>query len=89
MKSISKELIAEHLSDDAMILDGFDDCIVGAVERFGMNPVLLYDTDKILEKLTSEDEMSFDEATEYFDFNILGAWMGDGTPCFSLSRGEH
>ncbi len=26
--------------------------------------------------------MSHDEATEFFEFNILGAWVGEGTPCF-------
>jgi hypothetical protein len=26
--------------------------------------------------------MSDEEAVEWFDFNIIGAWVGDGTPCF-------
>ena len=26
--------------------------------------------------------MTNNEAYEYFHFNILGAWMGEGTPCF-------
>ena len=31
--------------------------------------------------------MTCEEAYEYFNFNIIGAWMGDWTPCF-LSIGD-
>ena len=26
--------------------------------------------------------MNEEEAEEYFEFNILGSWMGEGTPIF-------
>ena len=26
--------------------------------------------------------MSYDEAEEYFEYNQIGAYMGDSTPCF-------
>ena len=29
-----------------------------------------------------EDGMTEEEAVEYFEFNIIGAWMGEETPCF-------
>ena len=71
------------LSEDVVQLDGFDDCICGVVERFRMDTVLLYDTNRIIDKMINEDGMTHFEALEYFDFNILGAWLGDGTPCFT------
>lgn len=61
-------------------MSGYDDCVVGIVERFGMQPILCYDTNKVIEKLMKD--MSADEAWEWFHFNQIGAWMGDGTPCF-------
>ena len=30
----------------------------------------------------SDGESSYEEAMEYYEFNQLGAWVGDGTPCF-------
>ena len=33
-------------------------------------------------------EMSDEEAEEYFNFNTLGAWMGEGTPLFVHLFGE-
>ena len=32
--------------------------------------------------LAQEDGMTEEEAIEYFEFNQIGAWMGDNTPCF-------
>jgi hypothetical protein len=26
--------------------------------------------------------MTYDEAVEFFEFNILGSWVGDQTPAF-------
>ena len=76
------ENLEDELSEGAVKIDGYDDCICGIVERFGMENVLLYDTDTIIEKMMSLDGMSYQEAMEYFDYNIKGAWMGEGTPCF-------
>ena len=35
-----------------------------------------------------DDGMSEEEAYEYYNFNMLGAWVGDGTPAF-ICLGEH
>ena len=66
-------------------VDGYDDCILGVMERFGAEPVIAYDKDKMLDKLA--EQMSADAAEEWFDFNIVGAWVGENTPCF-VSRQE-
>lgn len=64
-----------------LVMDGFDDCIEGVVERFGMNPIVCYNKQKVLDKLI-DDGCSLMEAEEYYEFNQIGAWMGEGTPCF-------
>jgi hypothetical protein len=63
------------------VMDGYDDCIVGVIERFGQDPVVCYDKEKVLKKLEA-DGMSRDEAVEWFYFNQIGAWVGETTPCF-------
>jgi hypothetical protein len=64
-----------------LVMDGYSDCVVGVVERFGQEEILCYDKEKVLCKLESQG-MNRDEAEEFFYFNQLGAWMGDTTPCF-------
>lgn len=58
-----------------------DAAIVGLVSGFGMQDVVCYDRDKVIEILM-QDGMSEEEAEEYFSYNIEGAYMGDATPMF-------
>lgn len=75
-----RERIAEDYPD-ALFMDGYDDCILGTVRRFGMEPVVIYDEAKIIQKLMSEG-LTEEEAYEFFEFNQIGGWHGDKTPCF-------
>ena len=68
---------------DALLLDPeyFDDAIVGIIHDFNRTAVC-YSESKIIELLMSEDKMDYDEALEYYQYNILGAWMGDWSPMY-------
>jgi len=70
--------------------DGFDDCVVGIGRQFN-HDVVVYDQDKIIQKLAIEftdncndqDECDhYSEAEEYFEFNIVGGYVGVNTPVF-------
>jgi len=68
----------EDLDHEGLLFaDGFDEAIMGVEESAG---VVAYDIDKIIEILSRE--MTEDEAIEYFEFNILGAYMGEKTPVY-------
>jgi hypothetical protein len=64
---------------DLIILDGFDEAIIGVVERINLLAVC-YDKSKILKILMRD--MNEIEAIEYFEFNILGSYLGDSSPVF-------
>jgi len=66
---------------EMLVMDGYNDCIIGTVERFGQPTIYCYDKQKVINRLQS-DGMTEDEAFEFFYFNQIGAWMGDTTPCF-------
>jgi hypothetical protein len=68
--------------EDALVMDGFNDCVVGILERFSMEPIVLYDKDLVIQKLMAEGCDSYEEALEYYSYNQLGAWVGDKTPGF-------
>jgi len=61
--------------------DGFDDALIGVGERCGCPDLAVYDANKCLEILV-ESGMDSEEALDYFEFNTLGAWVGDSTPIF-------
>jgi hypothetical protein len=60
----------------------FDAAILGVAERIGMSPIVAYDTAKIIDILCERDGMEDDEAADFFEFNIAGAYVGDRTPIF-------
>ena len=75
------ELLGEWGDPPLLFPTGHEDAIVGIVERFGTGPLIVLDKHKIIRKLM-RDKMTEEEAEEFFQFNIIGAWMGEGTPAF-------
>jgi hypothetical protein len=71
--------IAEQ-NPDAILADGFENAIIGTCHRFGQEPVVAYDYEKCIEILMKD--LSREAAEEYFQFNIIGAWVGEYTPVF-------
>lgn len=77
--------LIERLNDDEelIFLEGpeFDAAIIGTIERFGQPRIVCYDYRKVMRVLVKQG-MSHDDAVEWYEFNIIGAWMGEETPCF-------
>ena len=70
--------IINYYEDEQFLrADGFDDAVIG-VDESSMR--LIYSTTKCIEILMLQSEMLLDEAIEYFDFNVRGAYMGEKTP---------
>jgi hypothetical protein len=79
MSSSKLEQILELYPDDTfMVADGFDDAIIGVDDN---NLKIVYDIDKVIDILI-KDGMSVDEAIEYYEYNIAGAYVGENTPSF-------
>ena len=75
--------VKEHYPDDEILLaDGFEDAFMGIVESNGSHPKALYDEDICVDTLMERDDMSYEEAVEFFQFNVAGAYVGEYTPAF-------
>ena len=85
-------MLADRLLDlgieDALVMTGYDDCVIGVLERYGMEPIVLYDKKKVIEQLIEEGCDDYEGAVEYYEFNQLGAWVGEGTPAFLVRLPE-
>ena len=67
--------------EGALLADGFEEALIGFGHQFHY-PVAVYDKEKCLDILMFDGEMDYEEAVEYFDFNVAGAWVGESTPVF-------
>ena len=65
--------------------DGFDEAIIGQAciwRDNGMHDVLVYDAEKMRSILMKRDGMTSEEAREYIEFNVEGAYVGESTPVY-------
>jgi hypothetical protein len=84
MKRTKLDSILEYwdaLGADVEILkaDGFDDCVLGYDYQWDGTIRLIYSVDKIIKSLIKQG-MEEEEAIEYFEFNMRGAYVGEKTP---------
>jgi hypothetical protein len=75
--------------DGDLLATGHDNAIVGiltSIDKDGNEyRRVVYSIEKILDKLM-EDGMTDEEAQEWFDFNIDGAYAGHKTPVYIMER---
>jgi len=63
----------------------FGDAFLGITWREGL-PVTVYDEAKVIQAYMDVDEMDYDEAVEFFQFNTISAYVGKQTPIFIDSQ---
>ena len=83
MSANKREQVADWLEVqelDAPTWDEFDDAILGlSVHAPGRPPLVVCSLDRMI-AILMERGLELEEAREYLDHNIAGAWIGDGTP---------
>ena len=81
MKETTRSELLESISEfnpEAKLADGFDDSILG----YDTKGRVIYSVNSILDTLVNRDGMDYDEAQEYFGFNIECAYIGEYTPIY-------
>lgn len=59
---------------------GLEEAIIGRAMRCGQSDLVAYSAKKIKGVLISRDGMTEEEAEDFIQCNIIGSWVGDGTP---------
>ena len=77
---MNRKEIAEQYPE-LLVADGFDKAIIGVSTSFNKKSVA-YDTNKCIKILMTRDNMTQLEAIEYFEYNVIGSYMGEHTPSF-------
>ena len=76
----------EHEPEDqegmVLLADGFHRAFIGLTTEWSGAMRSVYDYDKCVDILMKRDDMTEEEAEEYMEFNVMGAYMGEHTPVF-------
>ena len=70
-----EEIINNYCEEEFLVADSFNDAVIG-VEQNEMR--LIYSVSKCLDIL--EQDMTQEDAMEYFTYNVSGAYVGGKTP---------
>lgn len=70
--------------EGSVLLTDLEDAIIGMVEDFSSGCRILYSKSKIIEILMNRDNMTEEEALEFYSFNILGLYVNEQNPVFLL-----
>lgn len=71
------ESIAEF-NPEALLADGLEGAIVG----YDTKGRVIYSVGNIIDILVERDDMSYEDASEHFSFNIECAYVGEHTPIY-------
>jgi len=78
MRTKILDIILDNYPDEGFLkADGFDDAIIGIDSK---GDKLVYSVSKCLDILMKDNEMDFEDAYEYFYYNVEGAYVGEQTP---------
>ena len=67
------------IDEELLIIDGFDDAIVGIDY---IDKRIIYDIDLMIEILYIKDNLNNYDAIQHLEFNILNSYVGEKTPIF-------
>lgn len=76
-KELLEEIIEAYPDETFLKADGLDEAIIG-VDQDSCR--LIYSINKCLDILMKGYDVDYEEAIEYFNFNVSGAYMGEKTP---------
>lgn len=77
MNELLEAILENYFDEELLIADGFNDAVIGIDPNSNR---LIYSTTKCIEILMRD--MDEETAREYFNFNVLCAYVGDKTPIF-------
>ena len=67
------KILDKYREEEFIKADGFDEAVIGVVDD-----KLVYSISKCIDVL--KQDMSEEEALEYFDYNVRGSYIGEKTP---------
>ena len=81
---MDEELLESLTENECLLADGFENALIGI--SGGSNPVAIYDIDKCLkileDQFKNDSDDPYAEAVEYFEFNVMGSYVGEKTPIY-------
>jgi hypothetical protein len=71
--------------EEVVLIDGLDDAFIGCTPE----GVAIYNVDRCAEIVAEDSNMPIEDAIEYVQYNVVGAYVGPKTPLFIEVMNEY
>ena len=78
-----REKISDIYGEELIFADGFDDAIIGVATGFDSQRVV-YCYVTMIETMMKEDDISYEDALDWIEYNTLGSYIGKNTPIYVM-----
>lgn len=86
MIATALDALLDRLTEaEALLLEPqemFNTCLLGVAERADGMLVAAYDSAQVVAEMQLANHWDYDEAREFFDFNVLNSYVGEKSPVF-------
>jgi hypothetical protein len=79
----------KEMEENTLLIDGFDEAFLGFSQRINEPTLAVYSYDGLVKVCMERDGMEWEEAVEYVDYNIVGAWVGEQTPIIVMPLADY
>ena len=76
-----------YFDESVILADGFELAFLGCGYSYA-GSYAIYNLGTCIEILMQRDKMSYDEAEEFIEYNVIGAFVGDRMPVFLVPMKE-
>jgi hypothetical protein len=80
MTTTEANLILKEREESFLLADGLEKAFIGIGYQFH-TPIALYSKNRAIQCLMDKG-MDEEQAHEYFDYNVIGSYVGEQTPIF-------
>lgn len=80
MRTQRDVLMAVLEEEEALTADGFDNALIGYTNGYNVRAV--YDYSFCVHILIERDGMTYEDALEHMEYNVVGGYVGEKTPLF-------
>ena len=80
MTTVEADKLLKEREESVVFADGLEEAFIGIGYQFN-DPIAIYSKKKAIQYFV-EQGMDEEQAYEYFDYNVIGSYVGEQTPIF-------
>jgi hypothetical protein len=81
----TKKMTDEIENTPVLFADGFEGALLGIGRQFSLD-IAVYDYSKCISILMEKQGFSYEDAVEWMEYNVVGAYVGKTTPIFLMDE---